>query len=73
MKSNHYAKKTSQRSGVRPCSLSGLTSTFRHKCRRAQRHDSSGAALRNSETIVIVSFSMIPHIDLLWHMHCSAL
>jgi aquaporin Z len=31
---NHYAKKTSQRSGVRPCSLSGLTSTFRHKCRR---------------------------------------
>jgi hypothetical protein len=26
-------------------SLSGLTSTFRHKCRRAQRHDSSGAAL----------------------------
>src|SRR5262245_14099904 len=38
---------------------------------KAQRHDSSGAALRNSETIVIVAFSMIPHIDLLWHMRCS--
>jgi hypothetical protein len=37
---------------------------------KAQRHDSSGAALRNSETIVIVAFSMIPHIDLLWHMRC---
>jgi hypothetical protein len=42
---NHCAKKTSQRSGRRisnrmrnrkllACSLSGLTSTFRHKCRR---------------------------------------
>jgi hypothetical protein len=56
-----------------PCSLSGLTSTFRHKCRRAQRHDSSGAAPRTSETIVIITLSMIPHIDLLWHMCCSAL
>jgi hypothetical protein len=54
-----------------PCSLSGLTSTFRHKCRRAQRHDSSGAAPRTSETIVIITLSMIPHIDLLWHMRCS--
>jgi hypothetical protein len=36
------------------------------------RHNSSGAALRNAETIVIVTLSMIPHIDLLWHMGCSS-
>jgi hypothetical protein len=36
------------------------------------RHNLSGAALRNSETIVIVTLSMIPHIDLLWHMGCSS-
>jgi ABC-type uncharacterized transport system YnjBCD permease subunit len=35
------------------------------------RHNSSGAVLRNAETIVIVTLSMIPHIDLLWHMGCS--
>ena len=40
---------------------------------KAQRHNSSGAALRNCEVIVLVAFSMIPHIDLLWHMGCSAL
>ena len=36
------------------------------------RHNSSGAVLRNAETIVIVTLSMIPHIDLLWHMGCSS-
>jgi hypothetical protein len=35
------------------------------------RHNSSGAGLRNAETIVIVTLSMIPYIDLLWHMGCS--
>jgi hypothetical protein len=35
------------------------------------RHNSSGAVLRNAETIVIVRLSMIPYIDLLWHMGCS--
>jgi hypothetical protein len=35
------------------------------------RHNSSGAVLRNAETIVIVTLSMIPYIDLLWHMGCS--
>jgi hypothetical protein len=36
------------------------------------RHNSSGAVLRNAETIVIVTLSMIPYIDLLWHMGCSS-
>ena len=35
------------------------------------RHNSSGAVLRTSETIVIITLSMIPHIDLLRHMGCS--
>ena len=45
-----------------PRSLSGLTSTFRRKCRRAaSRFIWSRAA--NSDAIMIATLSMIPHID----------
>jgi hypothetical protein len=51
---------------LRPLLVGANASTFRYKCRRAQRHRAA-----NSETIVIITLSMIPHIDLLWHMGCS--
>jgi hypothetical protein len=65
-----YAKKTSQRSG---CALllvrANVDISTQVPKGSASRFIWSRAA--NTEAVVIVALSMIPHIDLLWHMRCS--